>query len=244
MSTPSAKKKSIQRSELWQKIAENLNSVKDPCFIVEKRLVRDHIAILIQRFKRQQAQELRERGMSHQHTELDAAIEQIIVIEESCDTEQQEMNDENGGKMEADRKKAEDMHQKALETMRKHTRNSEEGSTCTRAKKSRKNGPGALEYLKERAQEDQALNQELELKKQENERLQNIQTQQIQMFKVMFDQQQQVQKQEKDDVKNFLNLARSATAPTEASSGYAEFVVDATANSNSGYDGFIRETCP
>ena len=53
-----AKKKSIQRSALWQKIAENLNSVKDPCFIVEKRSVRDHIAILIQRFKRQQAQEL------------------------------------------------------------------------------------------------------------------------------------------------------------------------------------------
>ena len=50
--------------------------------------------------------------------------------------------------------------------MRKHTRNSEEGSTCTRAKKSRKNGPGALEYLKERAQQDQALNQEeLKLKK-------------------------------------------------------------------------------
>ena len=79
-------------------------------------------------------------------------------------------------------------------------------------------------------------------KKQENERLQNIETQQIQMFKVMLDQQQQVQRQEKDDVKNFLNLARPATAPTEASSGYAEFVVDATANSNSGYDGFIRET--
>ena len=109
--------------------------------------------------------------------------------------------------------------------MRKHTRNSEEGSTCTRAKKSRKNGTGALEYLKERAQQDQALKQEeLELKKQENERLQNIQTQQIQMFKVMMDQQQQVQKQEKDDVKNFLNLARPATAPTEASSGYAELM--------------------
>ena len=106
----SAKNKSIQRSALWQKIAENLNSVKDPCFIVEKRSVWDHIDILIQRFKRQQAQELRESGTSYQHTELDAAIEQIIVIEESSDTEQQEMNDENGGKVEADRKKAEDMH--------------------------------------------------------------------------------------------------------------------------------------
>ena len=54
--------------------------------------------------------------------------------------------------------------------------------------------------------------------------MKNIQTQQIQMFKVMFDQQQQVQKQEKDDVKNFPNLARPATAPTEASSGYAELM--------------------
>ena len=197
-----AKKKSIQRSALWQKIAENLNSVKDPCFIVEKRSVRDHIAILIQRFKRQQAQELRESGKTPQHTEFDTAIEQIIAMEESSETEQQEMNDENRGKVEADRKKAEDMRQKALETMGKtHKRNSEEGSTCTRAKKSRKNGTGALDYLKERAQQDQALKQEeLELKKQENERLQNIQTQQIQMFKVMMDQQQQVQKQEKDDM--------------------------------------------
>ena len=69
----------------------------------------------------------------------------------------------------------------ALETMGKtHKRNSGKGSTCARAKRSRKNGTGALEYLKERAQQDQALKQEeLELKKQENERLQNIQTQQI-----------------------------------------------------------------
>ena len=232
----SAKKKSIQRSAPWQKITENLNSVKDPCFIVEKRSVQDHIAILIQRFKKQQAQELRESGTTPQHTELDAAIEQIIAIEESSDTEQQERNDENRGKVEADRKKEEDMHQKVLETM---------GKTQPERGRAEKMVLEASEYLKERAQQDQALKQEeLELKKQENERLQNIQTQQNQMFKVMMDQQQQVQKQEKDDVKNFLNLARPATAPTEASSGYAEFVVDATANSNSGYDGFIRETCP
>ena len=35
----SAKKKSVQRSALWQKIADNLNSVKDPHFIVDKRAV-------------------------------------------------------------------------------------------------------------------------------------------------------------------------------------------------------------
>ena len=60
----------------------------------------------------------------------------------------------------------------------------------------------------------------------------------------MMDQQQQVQKQEKDDMsKIFKTLLDQQQHQTEASSGYAEFVVDATANSNSGYDGFIRETC-
>ena len=68
------KKKSLQRSALWQNVADNLNAVKDPHFTVEKRSVRDHIGILVQRFKRQQAQELRESGISPERTELDAAI--------------------------------------------------------------------------------------------------------------------------------------------------------------------------
>ena len=56
-----------------------------------------------------------------------------------------------------------------------------------------------------RLQQDRALKQvELELKKQENERLQNIQTQQIQMFKVMMKRQQQVQNQEKNDMSKSL----------------------------------------
>ena len=69
------------------------------------------------------------------------------------------------------------------------------------SKEEPKNGTEALGYLKERARQDSALKQEeLELKKQENKRFQNIQTQQIHMFKVMMDQQEQVQKQEKDDM--------------------------------------------
>ena len=87
---------------------------------------------------------MRESGSIPRHAELDAAIEQIITMEESPDTEQQEINDDNGGK-------------------------------C--------------------------------------------------------------------HVKNVQNLAGPATAPTDTSSGFAEFFVDATANSNSGYGGIIRETC-
>ena len=63
--------------------------------------------------------------------------------------------------MEADRKKAEDMHQKALETM---------GKTQPEQRRAEKMVLGALEYLKERTQQDQALKQEeLKLKKQEND---------------------------------------------------------------------------
>ena len=185
------KKKSLQHSALWEKISDNLNVVKDPHFNVEKRSVRDHIGILVQRFKRQQKQELRESGISPESTELDAAIEQIIAFEESADTEQQKANDENREKLQADRKKAEDVRKKARETMGEtKKRNSEEETT--QAKKSRRNGRWAVEYLKERADQELAFKgQELELKKRENERLESLQTQQTEMFKAMMDQQQQ-----------------------------------------------------
>ena len=196
----SAKKKSVQRSALWQKIADNLNSVKDPHFIGDKRAVRDHIGILIQRFKRQETQELKESGITPERTELDVAVEQIIAIEESADTELQEAIDENKEKLEADKRKAEDMREKAMKTMGKaQKRKSEEGSSKT--KKSRRGGSEAIEYLKERAVEDLKLkSQEIELKKQEKEHLQAIQTQQTQMFKSILEQQQAQQRQEKESM--------------------------------------------
>lgn len=85
-----AKKKSVQSSALWQKVADNLNSLKDPHFIVDKRSVSDHIGILVQRFNRQEAQELRGSGITPERTEVDATVQQIIAMQESADTELQE----------------------------------------------------------------------------------------------------------------------------------------------------------
>lgn len=196
----SAKKNSVQRSALWQKIADNLNSVKQPHFIVDKRAVWDHIGILLQRFKKQGAQELKESLITPERTELDAAVEQIIALEESADTELQEAIDKNKEKLEADRRKAEDMREKAIETMGKtQKRKSEEESS--KAKKSRRSGSEAIKYLKERAVEDLKLkSQEIELKKQEKEKLQALQAQQTLMFQSMLEQQQAQQKQEKDSM--------------------------------------------
>ena len=164
MNPYNAKKKSVQRSALWQKIADNLNSIQDPYFTVEKRSVRDHIGILAQRYKRQQAQELRESGTTPERTELDAALEQIIAMEKSADCEQQKINDENREKQEVDRKKAEDVRKKAMETIGVTQKwNSEEGSN--QAKKSRRSRSGAVEYLKERADQDFVLKGEKKSKK-------------------------------------------------------------------------------
>ena len=112
---------------------------------------------------------MKESGITPERTELDAAVEQIITIEESADTELQETIDENKETLEADRRKAEDMRENAMETMGKtQKRKSEEGSS--KAKKSRRSGSEAIEYLKERAVEDLKLkSQEIELKKQGKE---------------------------------------------------------------------------
>ena len=105
----SAKKKSVQRSDLWQKVADTLNSMTDPVFYVDKRSVRDHIGVLIQRFKPKEAKVLKESGTNPTKTEVDVAIEQIIAMEESVD-EQHDLEDgDKKDKMEGDRLKAEEM---------------------------------------------------------------------------------------------------------------------------------------
>ena len=143
---------------------------------------------------------MKESGITPERTKLDAAVEQIIAIEESADTELQVAIDDSKEKLEADRRKAEDMGEKAMETMGKtQKRKSEEGNS--KAKKSRPSGSEAIEYLKERAVEDLNLkSQEIEVKKQEKEQLQALQTQQTQMFKYMLEQQQAQQKQEKESM--------------------------------------------
>ena len=82
----SAKKKSVQRSALWQRLPGALNSIDDPIFVVDKQSVQDHIGVLIQRFKRKEAKELKESGTSPTKTELDETIKQtVIAMEESAD---------------------------------------------------------------------------------------------------------------------------------------------------------------
>ena len=136
----SAKKKSVQRSALWYPKQHHRS-----CFYVDKRSVRDHIGVLIQRFKRKEAKELKESGTNPTKTGVDVAIEQIIAMEESAD-EQHDLEDgEKKDKMEGDRLKATEMRRTDMETMGKtQKRKSEEGQS--RAKKCRRSGSETVEF--------------------------------------------------------------------------------------------------
>ena len=164
---------------------------------MDKRSVRDHIGVLVQRFKRKEAKELKESGISPTKTELDEAIEQIIAMEESAD-EQHDLEDgEKRDKMEGDRLKAEEMRRTAMETLGKtQKRKSEEGQS--KAKKSR-SGSETVEFLKLKAEQDMDIKkQELDLRKQEQEKMAIAQNQQTYMFNQMLKQQQEQHKQMHD----------------------------------------------
>ena len=60
------------------------------------------------------------------HRSIRSWIEQIIAMEESAETEQQENEDDKREKKERDRSKVEDMRQKALETMGETSKRKEE----------------------------------------------------------------------------------------------------------------------
>ena len=74
----SAKQKFAQRTALGQKVADTLNSITDPVFYVDKCSIRDHIVVLVHRFKRKEAKALMESDTNPTKTELDVAIEQIM----------------------------------------------------------------------------------------------------------------------------------------------------------------------
>lgn len=134
---------------------------------------------------------MKESGKSPTKTELDEAVEQIIVMEESAD-EQHDLEDgEKRDKMEGDGLKAEEMHRTAMETLGKtQKRKSEEGQS--KAKKSRRSGSETVEFLKLKAEQDMDIKkQELDLRKQEQEKMAIAQNQQTYMFNQMLKQQQE-----------------------------------------------------
>jgi len=98
------RKGSSQKSEMWDKIANSLNTCSKPVFAVDKRSVRDHVGILIDRIKKKLRAEERSPGIAPpEPTELEILVEEIVVLEETADAEMKEDDESEKGKAEKEK---------------------------------------------------------------------------------------------------------------------------------------------
>lgn len=198
----SEKKKSVQRSAIWDRIADKLNDIDQPKFNVDKRAVRDHIAILIKRQKRKVAAEEKASGINPEPTELDTALEEIIALEDAADVELAELNNEKKEKIEQDKLTATDMRKKAMEKLGDtQKRQRKEGDEKPR--KTRRNGDGAFHFLKEKAEKDIELRrEELRLKQSQ----QSLEEQRVTAVLNMQKQQQDYQMAQQEQQMQMMNM--------------------------------------
>ena len=103
-----SKKGSTQRSGMWEKTAQTLNECTALRFSVDKRSVRDHIGILVNKDKRKVRAKEKASGIAPgEPSELENLLDTIIGLEESSEAESPELRVEKNEKCENDRAKAE-----------------------------------------------------------------------------------------------------------------------------------------
>lgn len=89
---------------MWDKIANSVNTCSKPVFAVDKRSVRDHVGILIDRIKKKLRAEERSPGIAPpEPTELEILVEEIVVLEETADAEMKEDDESEKGKAEKEK---------------------------------------------------------------------------------------------------------------------------------------------
>ena len=107
------KKGSISRGQIWEKIADNLNSLKIPRFKVSKRAVRERYTVLSEKFKSKMKDEEKASGIECDLSEVEKALEEIAEKEVAAeDTVEKD-------KKKVDNAKATEMRNRALVSLGK-----------------------------------------------------------------------------------------------------------------------------
>lgn len=161
-------KRSKKRGEIWGRIAVNLNTVNSPKFKIAKRSVRGRFTLLQTMYKENIREEERASGIDCEETQLDAALEEITEKERAADLER---NDKAGvvkKKNESEKASAEEVRKQAMERLGKTEKKCRFGGK--KSNKYRKRSSDAVEYLKEKFQEEKDLRKkEIELKRNEQQ---------------------------------------------------------------------------
>ena len=71
------KARTVERGKVWPTIADNLNSHATLRFLVTKKSVREHLKLLLDKYRARMQKERRDSGVEVERTELDQAHEEI-----------------------------------------------------------------------------------------------------------------------------------------------------------------------
>ena len=155
----------------WTSIANDLCAVEEISFTVNQKSVRDRHRLLLDKHKKKIRAQESESGSTTDETELDQLLQNILEETEealgSYDKETKEKQD----KELLDRKNAEEVRQKALESLgQTQKRHVEEKDDCQIKKKPQTSGTETMIYLQNKAEREFDLRkEEMQLKRQEME---------------------------------------------------------------------------
>lgn len=156
-----AKRKTTQRSKMWETIAQNLELIDQPTFRVTVRAVRDRYSLLARKYRKRMQTKKKVSGITPEVSELDVLLE-LIGLEDLSEEE----NEEKTKKDEQDKVKALDMRKKAMEKLSDNKNRKAQEADGEPKKKTRRSSGATIEYLKERNEVEFDLRRHnLELKK-------------------------------------------------------------------------------
>ena len=163
------KQGTVKRGEAWTQVSEILNAVEYPKFRVNQRGVRDRYTTLEKAFKKKMADEEKSSGtIPPELTDLEIGIREII---EKFEDFSLHVADKDLSKQDADKKKAEDMRLKSLETFsetRKRSLDQDDDESPKSSGKRRSSGSETMAFLRMKAEKDSELRQqELKVKSDE-----------------------------------------------------------------------------
>ena len=160
------KKSSVQRGNIWFKVAENLASIRELHCKVDRRAVRDRYKLLSDKLRKKLRDEAKASGIATEMTEVEVALEDFIEREDAAEAQMKENREATKQKKADDREGAEEMRTKAMEKLGDtQKRKMEEGDEQGSKKKGRSSGGEALRLVREKNEIIAALRrEEMELK--------------------------------------------------------------------------------
>ena len=186
------KRGSTERGLVWGKIANSLNTFKNPTFRVTQRSVRDRYALLEKKHKLKLQLEEQASVISPDETEVDRALDDITIQFKEADAENDRISSEKKAKQEAEVGKAEEMRKASLETFKETQKRNESCEETTPRKKKRASGSEIMSFLREKTEMELELRaQEMEMRRQEFEKQQELKEEEIKL-------RQQEQKEKQD----------------------------------------------